>query len=135
MAARRLLIVMLVLLAMSMLAAALAPSPGDDETTSSTTSTTTAGHRAPAGGELVEAKLDADAARPQTIRVPLGDQLSLAVSSRRAGQAQIAGLGLVEDVARLAPARFDLLADHRGRYEVRLVDPPRTLGVIVLGGR
>lgn len=143
-AARRLLIVMLVLLAMSTVAAALAPPPSRDEATS-TTSTTSAADNVKTGGELVKAKLDAQASRPQTIRIPLGDQLALTVSSKRAGQVQIAGLGLVDDVAPLSPARFDVFADHPGRYEIRFSEPAasgkpaggpqRGLGEIVLVDR
>jgi len=133
-AARRLLIIMLVLLAMSTLAAALAPPQRDDETTSSTT-TTSAADNVTTGGELVTAKLDSRAEKPKTIRIPLGDQLALTVTSKRAGQVQIAGLGLVDDVAPLSPARFDVFADHAGRYELRFTEPKRKLGLLVFRDR
>lgn len=125
---------MLVLVAISTVAGLLMPPASRDETTSST-STTSAADNVTTGGELVEEKLDAQAQKPETIRIPLGDQLALAVSSKRAGQVQIAGLGLVDDVAPLSPARFDVFADHRGRFEVRFAEPKRTLGEIVFTDR
>ena len=126
---------MLVLLGMSTLAAALAPPPPKPDETTSTTSTTQPSPQEPTGGELVEATIKAQAKKPEKLHIPRGDQLALTVESKRAGQVQIQGLGLIEDVAPLSPARFDLLADHRGSHEVRLLQPKRKLGVIELGGR
>jgi hypothetical protein len=128
-AARRLLIVMLILLVTSTVAAALVPPPPDgDTTTSSSTSARTS--PVPTGGQLVKAKIDANARRAERVRVPLGDQLALLVSSRRAGQVEIPALGLLEDVLPLSPARFDIFATRAGRFEVRLLDPRRKLAVI-----
>ena len=129
MAARRLLIVMLILLVTSTLAAALVPPPqGRDGTTTSSTSPRTS--PVPTGGELVTAKIDAGAGRAETVRVPLGDQLALAVNSRKAGQVEIPALGLLEDVLPLSPARFDILATRAGRFEVRLLEPRKRVGII-----
>ena len=130
MAARRLLVVMVILLVTSTVAAALVPPPPEpDSTTTTTTSPRTS--PVPTGGELVRATIDADAERPKTVEVPLGDQLALTVRSKRAGQIAVRGLGLVEDVLPLAPARFDILANRTGRFDVVLLQPERRrLGVI-----
>jgi hypothetical protein len=129
MAARRLLVVMLILLVTSTLAAALVPPPPErDGTTSSTTSPRTS--PVPPGGELVRAKIDAGAKRAETVRVPLGDQLALTVSSRRAGQVEIPALGLLEDVVPRSPARFDILAIRAGSFDVRLLEPARKVATI-----
>jgi hypothetical protein len=128
-AARRLLIVMVILLVTSTVAAALVPPPPEREsTTQSTTSPRTS--PVPTDGELVKATIEVGASRPKAIEVPLGDQLALTVRSRRTGQVAIRGLGLVEDVLPLSPARFDILATRGGRFEVRLLEPDRRLGII-----
>jgi hypothetical protein len=133
MAARRLLIVMLVLLGMSTLAAALAPRPqgGDEATTTSTAAKRD--HRKPAGGQLVEETFDAQAARPQRVSVPLGDQLSLRVKSSRTKEVEIPKLGLLQDVTRLDPAVFDILASSEGNYEVKVVGSKRPVGFLEFG--
>jgi hypothetical protein len=130
-AARRLLIVMLILLVTSTVAAALVPPPPErDSTTSSTTSPRTS--PIPTDGELLRATLETGARRPKRIELPLGDQLALTVRSRRTGQVAIQGLGLVEDVLPLSPARFDILATRAEMFEVLLLEPRRRLGTIVV---
>src|SRR5688500_15493888 len=121
---------MLILLGTSTLAAALvpAPSPREDDTTTDTTSPRTS--PVPTGGELVRASVDADANRPQRIRAALGDQVSIIVRSRRTTQIEVKGLGLLEDVLPLSPARFDVLAIRSGRFEIRRVEPERRVGVL-----
>jgi hypothetical protein len=133
MAARRLLIVMLVLLGMSALAASLAPQPqgGDEPATRSTAAKRD--HRKPAGGQLVEETFDAQAKRPQHVSVPLGDQLSLRVKSSRAGEVGIPDLGLLQNVSRLDPAVFDILAASEGSYEVRVVGSKHAIGFLEFG--
>jgi hypothetical protein len=130
MAARRLIIVMLVLLGMSTLAAALAPPPqgGDDSTTTSTTEKRH--HRERIDGQLVARTIDAQAPKPQSVTVPVGDQLDLRVKSSRPGQVEIPDLGLLEDVTPVDPARFDILASSRGRHEVRMFGSHRALGFL-----
>jgi hypothetical protein len=133
-AARRLLIVMLVLLGVSTVAAALVPverdAGGDDTTT--TTSTTTS--KRPTG-DLEREAIHAGAREPQTVGVQVGDQLQLEVTSNRANQVEIPRLGELEDVDPDAPAHFDLLLFDRGRFPVRLVEPERKIGEIVVRPR
>ena len=120
---------MLVLLGISTLTLALVPPPGERRpTTTSSTSPRTA--QLPRGGKLRRATIDAGEKRPQPVKIRLGDQLSLAVRSERSIQVEIPRLGLLEDAAPLSPARFDILAERTGDYEVRGVQPPRPLGTI-----
>jgi hypothetical protein len=127
MAARRLVIVMLVLLFVSTLAAALIPAPdtGDETETTRTTEPTAK----PAGRELARS-IDAAAKRSATIRIAVGDQLTLTVRSPRPDQVEIARLGQLEDVAPTSPARFDLLPADPGDYAVRLLGAGRVIGRI-----
>jgi len=120
---------MLILLGTSTLAAALVPTPppGEDTSSSSTSPRTSP---VPAGGELVEVKLDVDAKRPPTVRAALGDQVSIVVRSSEAAQIQIERLGLLNDVLPLSPARFNILANQPGRFEISQVEPKREVGVL-----
>jgi hypothetical protein len=129
-AARRLVIVMLVLLGVSTLAAALVPVERDSAGDETTTTATETGKDAEPTGDLLRQSIDADARKPKTIVMSLGDQLELAVRSCRADQAEIAALGELEDVHPDAPARFDLLPFATGTYAVRLVDADRRVGEI-----
>src|SRR5688500_13527412 len=133
MAARRLVIVMVVLLVASTAAAQLvpAPEPSGEPTRSTTTEKPTPPSQR---GGLVSATVKADADGVETVRVPVGDQLSLEVRSGRAGEIEIRGLGLLEDVAPLSPARFDILARDEGRFEVRRVQPRERLALLVFAG-
>ena len=138
MAARRLVIVLIILLVISTVAAFLAPGPGDDTrppaTIGSTTTTTTAREPAPSG-RLIRASIDAEPGKPQTVRLRLGDQLSLRVSSRASDQVEIVGLGLVEAVDRDGPALFDVFADRPGSYPVLLLRADKTVGTIKIERR
>jgi hypothetical protein len=132
MAARRLILVMLVLLVLSSAVAALIPIERDAlEGSSSTTSTTV--QEPPATGELVRRKVDADAKRPPTIRITRGDQLELTVTSSRPGQIEIVALGVLQDVDRFLPARFDVLPADRGTYSVGFIppEPPGATGRVI----
>jgi hypothetical protein len=119
MAARRLLIVMLVLLGISALAAALVPPPERQEGgTGSTTSTTEKGADRGRPGERVEAEVSAAAGRPEEVRVSQGDQLALIVETKRPTEIAVPDFGLIEFAEPGAPARFDMLVDRDGRFEV-----------------
>lgn len=118
MAARRLIMVMLVLLVVSSVAAALVPVERDPDAESTTTETSSE-PSAPAG-ELVRETLPAGEREADPIRISLGDQLELRVTSKRPGQVEIPGLGVVDDVDPEAPARFDLLPLDPGDYPIRL---------------
>ncbi len=131
MVARRLVILMVVLFAASALAAALAPQPpvGEEEETT-TEPAVSAPPAAAERGRLVRATLNAGGRKPRTIELREGDQLALLVRSETPGQVEIPALGLLDHVDPDTPARFDLLGERIGRLEVRLVEPPRTVGTI-----
>ena len=136
MAARRLLIVMLALLALSTLAAALVPPPAQRQGETSGTETTRKPERASrergVPGRLVRGTIDASGNGPQAVRLRHGDELALTVRSGAPDQVAIPEFGLIEDVGRDDPARFDLLPDRTGRFAVRLVDAGRSIGTIAV---
>jgi hypothetical protein len=132
MAARRLVIVLVVLLAISTFAALLVPPQGTDEGEDTIGSTPTNTDQGLPRGKLVTASIDADAQRPRDVRLELGDQLSLRVISRTPDQVEIQGFGQIDDVERDAPARFNLIADRTGRFDVRLLNRRETVGRIVI---
>jgi hypothetical protein len=136
MAARRLLILMLAVLAVSTLAAALLAPPPEPEQTTTTTGEAESGDTGkPRGGagRLIQAELNTSGRRPDRIRARAGDQLSLVVRSRTAGQIELPAFGLIDDVGRDDPARFDLLVERRGAFEVRIAGSGRVVGRIVVG--
>lgn len=133
MAARRLIVVMLVLLAASTVVAALAPPSGERDSGSTEPDTTTSPEpERPAERPTrspVEETIGAGAERPARIQLDEGDRLVLMVKGVD-DQVEIPGLGLLEDVTRVAPARFDLLANRPGTFAVRLVNADRVIGRI-----
>jgi hypothetical protein len=131
-AARRLVILMLVLLGVSTIAAALVPVDREAGTEETTTTSTAAEKRDDEGGKLVPKSIDAQSKPPQVVRIELGDQLDLRVTSRRDAEVEIPAFGELDDVGPGAPALFDLLPFEAGRYPVRLVEPRRKIGTIVV---
>ena len=136
MAARRLLILMLVLLAVSTVAAALVPPQSDDEATTESARTEPAKpgrhvKRTPPG-RLVSRTIRVAPHGIARVHVRMDDQLALTVRSGVADQVSIPAFGRIEDLTPEAPARFDLLADQAGVFEVRLVDAKRTIGRIAV---
>ena len=139
MVARRLLIVMLVMLVIASLSSVFLAEPGrrtgaEPETTTREEPAKPPERRAEGEGRLVRVTLEASASRPQTIRLRPGDQLALRVVARRTAQVELVGLGQLEDVVPLGPARFNLYADREGRFPVRLLPAKRTIGMIVVAG-
>ncbi len=120
--------VLLLLLIVSTFAATLVPPPDDDgdETTSSTSSTGQTGsgsttRELESEGRLVRRTVSVDAKRPQRVRLTLGDDLELRVTSETFQEVEIPTLGEFDEVDRFAPAVFDLLPDEEGTYPVLLV--------------
>lgn len=122
---------MLVLLGISTLAAALVdpPEAGEQEEASEPPP------RPQPNGEPIRKRISAHDRTPVVIRMSVGDQLSLTVTSRRADQVEIPALGELEVVGPLAPARFDVLARQEGSYAIRLVEAGRTIGRIEVTAR
>jgi hypothetical protein len=131
-AARRLILVMLVLLVLSSILAALVPVERDRLRDDSSSSTTTTRAQAPLpSGELVRRTVAAYDPTPERIKLGLGDQLELTVtSSKLADQVEIPAFGELEDVDPDFPARFDLLALEPGSFPVRLVEARRVIARI-----
>ena len=126
-------IVMLVLLGMSALAAGLAPPPQSGDEPPTTSTARTRDHRDLTGGQLVERTIDAQSKRPQTVTVPVGDQLSLRVKSSHTGEIEIPNLGLLQNVTRFDPAHFDILASSKGSHEVKIVGSRHPVGFLEFG--
>jgi len=133
MAARRLLIVMLVLLGISILGGTLLPPQRarDRSTTTETTKEPTVRDTLPRG-ELLRERISVSPDKTYKVEIQVGDQLLLAVHSRKPDQVEIPRLGLIETVDRFAPARFDILATEPGSYPIRLVVADRTVGRIAV---
>ena len=132
MAARRLILAMLFLLVLSSIIVALIPIEQPERTEESSTTSTTTTSTATDEGKLIDREVAADAAKPAKIRMTVGDQLSLTVTSPVPNQVEIDGLGEYENVDPNFPARFDVLPFDAGRFPVRLVDPPGRVATIVV---
>ncbi len=133
MAARRLIVVLVVLLAISIAAAAVAPDRAARFRPLPRPQTTSPAplHPDPAGG-VVTAAIQASVAKPPTVRAAAGDRLELSVGSERGLAVEIAPLGLFEDAATAAPARFDLLLREAGTLPITDADSGRIVGRIVV---
>jgi hypothetical protein len=74
--------------------------------------------------------------RPPERRVRPETRILVEVAAREPGQASLPALGRIENVTDLVPARFELLAPPRGRYDV-LFEPtdgtPARIGTLVSG--
>jgi hypothetical protein len=68
----------------------------------------------------VERTLRSGARKPETIRLEVGDQLALEVVGQEHDLVEIEGLGRLDDVDAASPARFNLIVDEPGSYDVRL---------------
>jgi hypothetical protein len=143
MAARRLIIVLVVLFAISIVAAMIAPDRrgtllgGRSEpstTTTTTSSTTTAADPLPSGA-AVSGRIDASAARPESVEARVGDQLELAVTSERARLVEVPAFGVIEDAVPEAPATFNLLLREAGSLPVRDAETDALLGRIEVAPR
>jgi hypothetical protein len=134
MAARRLIIVLVVLFAISIGAALLAPDRrssllGSDRSSTTTTTTTTATRRLPQD-EMIRERIDASAAKPESVDVMVGDQLELVVASNRARLVEIPAFGVTADAVPRAPASFNLLLREAGRVPVRDAETGALVGRI-----
>jgi hypothetical protein len=112
---------MLVLLVLSSIAAALIPVDRDrlsDSTSSTTTAPTTP------QGSLIEKTVSTTERTPPVIRMHVGDELRLTVTSPVPNMVEIPAFGELENVDPDLPAQFDLLTFDAGNFAVRLVDPP-----------
>jgi plastocyanin len=132
MAARRLVMVLLVLLIVSTFAATLVPPPTDDPNETSTTTTTRSTTTAEVRARTIQATVSAQARKPELVRVTLGDELELRVTSDTFHEVEIPTLGEFDEVDEFAPAVFDLVPDQAGTYPVRLIEGDRVIARIVV---
>ena len=137
MATRRIVVLLLAVLIVSTLAAALIPSPPQESNGPETTDKKKGhpGHapsRSQRRGRLAVATFEAADGRPETIRLRKGDELRMEIGSRVPRQIEIPAYGLIEDASPDAPARFDILIDHRGVSAIRIVGSGRIVGKLVV---
>jgi hypothetical protein len=131
MAARRLIALLLALLVVSTVAAALTtPAPERETQPPESESKREPGSRV--AGRLIEETLDASAKHPVRVEARRGDQVALTVRSAAPGQVEIPAFGLLEDVEPGAPARFNLLPERTGTFDVRFAGAGRVIGLIVV---
>jgi hypothetical protein len=109
-------------------AAWLVPIPEAARDETSSTATTTAETRDP--GRAIERTLRSGARKPETIRLEVGDQLTLEVVGQEHDLVEIEGLGRLDDLDAASPARFDLIVDEPGSYAVRLTEAGTLVGRI-----
>jgi hypothetical protein len=110
------------LLALAVVAAALVPrdnSKNEEAPTVSAPERTT-----------VKADIGASPARARTIPARVGDHLLLTVEADRIDQVEIPGLDQIRPVDENTPAQFDTILDRSGRFEVRMQDARRVVGVL-----
>jgi hypothetical protein len=134
MAARRLVALLVALLVVSTLAAALT-APGPDRESQATEGASEPESGSPGAGRLIEATLNASAEHPGRVDAERGDQVALTVRSASPGQVEIPAFGLLDDMEPGAPARFNLLPERAGSFEVRVAGSGRAIGRVVVSGR
>ena len=82
---------------------------------------------------LVYARVDFPGGEPQIIRVLPGSQVNLVVTSSQdeGDNIVLPDFGLTDTVSEYGPARFDVLIEEAGRYEIRAQDAGELIGTIV----
>jgi hypothetical protein len=78
----------------------------------------------------VTAEIGAKPTRARTIAARVGDHLQLTVENDRIDSVTIEGLDLTKPVDGTTPARFDTLLDRDGRFQVKLQDADKVVGVL-----
>jgi hypothetical protein len=128
---RRLMVLMAVLLGLTALATSLAPRPrvvrGGATATPIPTATASPTVRA-RPPQIVARTLEADAARPVTVRARVGDTVRLVVTGDVLDSVEIEGTDEIEQIDPDSPALFELLADERASHAIRLLDSGRRIG-------
>lgn len=142
MAARRLLIVMVVLLGLSTLSWALVPPPEEnsDRPEKAAPPEGDAGKgseaaAAPAEPEprVISARMEVGNEAPKVVVVRPGDELRLEVSGSVGEDIEIPAFGLTDTMTPDAPARFSLIVDRAGEFEVRAAESGIVAGRIRAG--
>jgi hypothetical protein len=119
---RRVVIVFAVVLLVSAVLGSLAPDPRQAQRPDRSTLPSPA----PGGAGVVRGELPAD----EVVEARVGDRIELTVTAAEPDSVSIEELGLTGAVAAEAPARFDVLADRAGEFEVRLALSDTLAGTI-----
>lgn len=147
---RRALLLFAIVLGLSALAASLTPAPDRVRRGTTPTQTTpggdarTAEGAPPAGQAATRPVADGPAElrfvtgepEPRRRRLGVREHAVVTVASDEPGQVAIEDLGLLGFADPAAPAQFDILPTHPGRYEVvfrPIEGEPERVGVIVVG--
>jgi hypothetical protein len=77
-----------------------------------------------ANAEVKQLRFEATG-KPRAQRLALGRPAVVIVEADQPGQVDVEGLGLTAPTAPETPARFDVLADEAGRYELRFTPAGR----------
>jgi hypothetical protein len=129
--ARRLLLLLAVLLALTIVGSSIAPPPGPPGLRDAASPSPTP--RAPAAApKAVRATLSGASDRAaRSVTARLGDQVQLVVTAPDIDAVALGDLDTAPVEPGL-PARFDLLADERGRFPVVLLNAGRRVGTLVV---
>jgi hypothetical protein len=127
---RRFLILVAVLMGLTALAASVAPRDPAirDERRQATPTPTATAPSGPATTRTVEREVSADADRPQRVVVDEGDIVQLEVASSQVDS--VVFMDEVEPVDPDSDARFNVLADAVGTYDISLLDADRVIGTV-----
>jgi hypothetical protein len=128
MLARRLLFALALLMALTALAAGLAPRQ-TPQSESGRETATPAGEPAP---DPVEATLDAQS-EGQTVQARVGQIVRIVVNSSELDSVSLAEVG-TKTAEPDSPARFELLAEVPGSYDIELLEAERRIGVLEIEG-
>jgi hypothetical protein len=110
---RRVTIVLAGLLALTAVVVIAVPRPERADNSTPRTGGTTA---ADGDSETVQGTLPRD----KVVRARVGDLVELTVTATQPDSASVPEFGLTDGTSPGAPARFSFLADHAGRFQVRL---------------
>jgi heme/copper-type cytochrome/quinol oxidase subunit 2 len=126
MAGRRFLLLIALLLGLTAVAASVGPR---DRPASSEQGERDTGDAAVTASETRTETMSATE-DPQRLVIERGELIALEVSADEQDAVSIPGLGLMDAVAPEAPARFSVLADVPGVYEVELLAADRRIGTL-----
>lgn len=135
---RRALLLLAIVLGLAAIAAAVSQ-PVEDEpapTTTPRSDTRTSPTLADGSAGLPTAEIAFDAGEPRARRLEVGRAATVSVEVETPGMVAIPGLGVSAAAEPLTPARFDVLTDAAGRYEVEFApadgDEARKAGTLVV---
>jgi hypothetical protein len=135
---RRAILLMALVLGVVALVEAVAPVPRERRATGEPTAPAAPpSPRAGARVKTLELRYPAPKTAPR-LRVAAGAHVVVEVRTSTAGEASIAGLGIVQPAEPATPARFDVLAERAGTFPVAFqpaAGRPATVGRLVVAGR